>query len=88
MLKIERQEYKPLLSRTEVTATISSSSTPKKTEIQEKLSEKFNKEKELVVVKHIYQKFGKHEARVIAYVYDSLEAMKKFEKIKKKEKNA
>lgn len=85
MLKIEKQEYKPLVERTEIIATISSAPTPKKTEVQEKLAELLKKEKELVIVKHVYQEFGKREAKIIAYVYDSPDALKKFEKIKKKE---
>ncbi|MEM4702889.1 MAG: hypothetical protein QXP53_00140 [Candidatus Pacearchaeota archaeon] len=85
-MRIEKQEYKPLTSRTEIEAKVEAKITPSNLQIQEELSKKLEKDKELIVVKHIYQSFGKHEAKIIAYVYDSKEALKKFEPKKKERK--
>ncbi|MEM2089920.1 MAG: hypothetical protein QXL88_02425 [Candidatus Pacearchaeota archaeon] len=87
IIKIEKQERKPLVEREEIIARFELEATPKKDLVQEELAKMLNKEKELVVVKHVYQQFGKHESKVIAYVYNSLEALQKFEKKKEKKKH-
>jgi ribosomal protein S24E len=87
MLSIEKKESKPLLEREEIYAIVKSKVTPSLTSVQEEIANKLEKKKELVVVKNVYQRFGKQEASVVAYVYDSEEALKKFEP-KKKEKKA
>ncbi|MCS7134399.1 MAG: hypothetical protein NZ889_00870 [Candidatus Pacearchaeota archaeon] len=88
-ITIEKKEYKPLVERTEILAKAEKEITPTKEEIREQLSSLLEKPKELIVVKHIYQQFGKQESKIIAYVYDSQESLKKFEKNKKeKQKNA
>jgi len=87
-LEIKEKKYMPLVERTEVTAKLKSKATPSNIEVQEELAKQLNKEKELVVVKHIYSEFGINEADVTAYVYDSKESIKKFEKVGKKAKKS
>lgn len=86
-MKIEKQEKKSLVEREEILAVAEEKVTPSKAKIQEELAVLIKKDKELIVVKHIYQKFGSNKSNVIAYAYDSAESLKKFEP-KKKEKKA
>lgn len=84
-LTIKKQENNSLIQRTEIEATLILNITPSNEQVKEELSKKFNKDKELIVIKHIYSKFGIHENKIIAYIYDNKEALTKFEP-KKKEK--
>ncbi len=85
-IEITKHEKKELVEREEVTALVSgTTSTPSKTQVQEKLAEKLNKSKELIIIKNIFPKFGSNENKVIAYIYNSENSLKKFEP-KKKEK--
>jgi ribosomal protein S24E len=86
MLKIEKQEKKALVERDEIHAIAEEKITPSNAKIQEELANLTKKEKELIVVKHIYQKFGSNKSDIIAYVYDSAESLKKFEPKKKEKK--
>ena len=61
--------------------------TPSMASVKEELSGLLKKDKELIVVKKVKSKFGMQEAGITVYVYDSPEALKKFEP-KKKEKKA
>ncbi len=83
-LTITKQEKKLLVQREEIEATVTIEPTPSNKQIQEELTKKLNKPTELIIVKHIYSKFGSHENKIIAYIYDNKEALKKFEKIKEK----
>ena len=85
--KIEKQESKPLVEREEVILRITKTeATPSNDQVQEIIGKLLKKPKELVVVKNIYQKFGMSEAIASAYVYNSEEALKKFEPKTKKGK--
>lgn len=88
ILKIEKQTRKPLVEREEIIAKAEANVTPKKADVQEQIATMLNKPKELVIVKHVYPQFGKKEAKIIVYVYDTLEAVKKFEKQKEKKEKA
>lgn len=85
-IQILKQEKKSLIGREEIEATITVEITPSNKQVQEQLSKKLNKNPELIVIKHIYPKFGSHENKIIAYVYDTEESLKKFEKKKEKKK--
>ena len=85
--KIEKQESKPLVEREEITLKITKSEiTPSNAQIWEATAKLLKKPKELVIVKNIYQKFGMHESTALVYVYNSEEALKKFEPKTKKTK--
>jgi len=86
---IESKEPKPLVERDELILKVTGfTATPSRAAIIEEISKLIPGPKENIVVKKIYQHYGKQEARVLVYVYYSQEAMKKFEKRKKKEKKA
>lgn len=88
-IEITKHENKELVEREEIVALISgTTSTPSNTQVQEKLAEKLNKSKELVVIKNIFPKFGSNENKVIAYIYKSEESLKKFEPRKKDKQDA
>lgn len=78
--KIEKQESKPLVERDEITLKVTKiEATPSNAQIQEAVAKLLNKDKALVVIKKIHQKFGMREVVVTAYAYESEESKKKFE---------
>lgn len=88
MINVEKKENKPLLDREEVYVIVKERVTPSLTVMKEELAKKLEKKKELIVIKNIYPKYGKQEASVLAYVYNSEESLKKFEPKKKEKKTA
>jgi DNA-directed RNA polymerase subunit E" len=82
IITITKQEKKSLIGREEIEATTITEPTPSNKQVQEELAKKLNKKPELIIIKHIYSKFGSHENKIIAYIYDNEESLKKFEKIK------
>jgi ribosomal protein S24E len=85
-ITIIKQEKKPLVGREEIEAQVTTYPTPSNNQVQEELAKKLNKNPELVVIKHIYSKFGSHENKIIAYIYDNQETLKKFEPKSKEKK--
>lgn len=59
-------------------------STPSEKEILEELAKKLKVDKELIAIRHIYQRFGSRKAKVIVHVYNSKEDLKILEKKGKK----
>jgi len=84
-ITIKEKETKPLLGREEIKA-ITKEKTPKKEEAKDAIASQLNKSKELIVVKNIYSKFGEQEKEIIAYIYDDIKTLKKFEKIEEPKK--
>jgi len=78
-LVIEKKEKNPLLEREEIKAILKSNITPSNAQVKEVIASKLDKPVGLVVIKGIYPKFGKQESDVRAFVYNSEEALKKFE---------
>ena len=78
-LIIEKKEKNPLLEREEIKAIVKSNITPSNAQVKEIIASKLNKPAEVIVIKGIYPKFGKQESDVRAFVYNSEEALKKFE---------
>ena len=75
-----------LLERTEHVLHLESESAPSKTEVSKTLAKELGADESLIVVKQISNHFGTHDFKVRAFVYDSLETMKKIEprvKVKK-----
>lgn len=88
-LTIKEQKNNPLLSRKEITATISfEKSTPKRQEVQKELAKQAKVDEKLLIVKNIYTTFGQPSAKVTAYAYESEEIMKKSERKNLIEKHA
>ena len=87
-LTITKKELNPLLFRVEIEAVVSNETTPSYAEVKEELAEQIGKDKELVVVRNVYQKYGMHESTVNASIYDNKESMDKFEGIKETKEGA
>lgn len=79
--KIEVDWYNKLLSRRELKLIIGhESSTPKRVEVREFISKKFDTPTEKIIVEKIESIFGSRKARVHAHIYDDVEYARKFEK--------
>jgi ribosomal protein S24E len=83
-IEIIKKEKKPLVKRYEIEARAVQNYTPSNAQVQEELAKQLKKEPELIVVKHIYSRFGSRESHITAYAYDNKAAMKKFEIQEKK----
>ena len=84
-VKIISTEEKQLLERKEVKRSLSfiGKATPSNAEIRKDIASQLKAAENLVIVKHVYTKFGSGEASVEAYVYDSESSLKKFEPVTK-----
>ena len=80
-LDIQNQNESPLLMRKRITAmaTFEKKKTPTKIEMASEIAKKIKVDKKLVVVKHIYQKFGSNKAKIISHVYENEDMAKKLE---------
>ena len=77
----------PLLSRKDYTIELSyEGATPSKEETKKKLAEFLKHDTNLIVLKHIYPKFGERKVDILAYLYKDHESLKKIEEHKKKVK--
>lgn len=86
-LTITKEHEMPLLSRKEVNAEIIfEKATPSNADVAKSIAEKVKSDPSLVVVKHIYTKFGETKAEAEAYVYASKEALDRMEPKKKVKK--
>jgi ribosomal protein S24E len=87
-IEILKEKDMQLLSRKRVSAMIQSEGpTPSRLDLKKQLAKKLNKDPELVILKHIYPKYGKSDVKVIAHVYDNKEELEKFELKKLVEKH-
>lgn len=81
-MKIEIKEKKEnkLLGRLEVEGkVIFDRATPSNEVIRDALALELKADKNLIVVKHVYSKFGYQQADFLAYVYNNREKMEKME---------
>jgi len=77
--KVAETENK-LLKRMELKGVISfEGGTPSNDKVRENLAKKYSAKPELVVVKHIYTKFGQTRAEFEANIYSDIEQLKKIE---------
>lgn len=80
-IEIKKQRETPLLSRTRVTLTLDyDAATPNRLEIRKAVAHKLKAKEELVVIKHIYTRFGQKKAKVIAHVYNDKKEMESIER--------
>jgi len=84
-IKITNTEEKPLLARKEIKGEISfpEKATPSNNDIQSQIASEMKVDTKTVVVKHIYTSFGSCDAKVEAYVYNTVEDLKKIEPVTK-----
>lgn len=79
-IEITKTKEVPLLSRKRISCSLTfEKETPKRVEVNEKIAAKLGVNPELVVVRHIYTKFGDRSAKAIAHVYTSIDDLKKNE---------
>lgn len=87
-VQILKQEESLLLGRQRVSAliTFEGGSTPSILDFKKALAVTLKQKEEHVAVRHIYQRFGRAEAKVIAHVYASRSDLEHLEKLKKAER--
>jgi len=84
MIKILKKINHELLGREEIIAVAASQISYE--DVKKNLSEQLKKPAELIVVKKVMPRFGRHEVEITAYVYSSEDFMKKFEPVTKQKK--
>ena len=88
-LKISNKKNEPLLSRARIESDITfDKATPSINDVRDALSAQLGKDKNLIVVKSIYNEFGLRKAKGTAYLYENEEILKRFEAKKEKKKDA
>ncbi len=88
-LEIIKERETPLLSRTRVTLKAEyEGATPSRLELKKLVANKIKSDEKLVVLKHIYTRFGKNSAKIIAHIYQNEKDMKKLEHSKLIEKHS
>jgi len=79
-LKIIEKKEMPLLSRKRITiAAHFEKETPKREEVRKAIAKLLGTDEKLTVIRHIYTKFGKREAKIITHVYDDEKEMLRVE---------
>ena len=85
-LTVTNKKEEPLLSRTQITATLEfDKTTPSYQEVTSLIATQLKTDEKLVAIRHVYNSFGSKKADVTAYVYSD-EAKKQFIEPKLKEK--
>ncbi|MFH1275714.1 MAG: hypothetical protein ABIH82_01240 [Candidatus Woesearchaeota archaeon] len=83
-LTINEKKDNSLLGRTEVSGSlVFEASTPSNNELVLAISKELKSEPELIVMKHIHNKFGEKKAVFLVYAYNTLESKQKFEVVTK-----
>lgn len=87
-VKLIKEAEAPLLSRRRLIFEVdySGSKTPSKEDIKKTVAALQKVKEELVVVRHIYPRFGEGKAKIIAHFYNTLKDLKKYEGKKKEKK--
>jgi len=79
-IEVKKERDTPLLSRKRVTITAEyEGATPSRNDLRKEIAKKINAKENLVVLKHIYTRFGSQKAKIIAHVYNNEEDLKKLE---------
>jgi len=81
-MKIEIKEKReaPLLSRTRVQAVaVFENETPSREAIRKEIASIIKVNRDLVIIKHVYARFGRKEAKIIAHVYTNMDDLKRIE---------
>ena len=80
-LEIAEKNDNPLLHRQEVQIVIrhENESTPRRSEVIQNLSDKMNAKKDLIIIDHLKNKYGKMENQGYAKIYKNIEALNRIE---------
>ncbi len=80
-----KEKETPLLQRKRMNFMVDfAGSTPSGIELRESLSKQLKVDKNLIAIRHIYQRYGLPRAKVIVHVYKNFEILKKLEQLSKK----
>lgn len=83
------QSNKVLLPRKEVRIVMAyDGSVPNRKQLKKLVADKLNAKEELVIIRHVYVRYGSKEADVVAFVYENDEALKSLEYEKMIQKNS
>lgn len=86
-ITINAKHENPLLHRVEVQGVVAfEGATPSNTQVVEALASQLKADASHIVLRHIYTKFSKHEAKFEAVAYNSAEARKKAERLTPQQK--
>lgn len=87
-VEIKKQAEAPLLGRQRVTGIVSfeGGATPSILKLKDVLATKLKVNKDLIAIRHVYQRFGYTQVKVIAHIYKKREDLLKLEKLKKAER--
>ncbi|MDP3698918.1 MAG: hypothetical protein Q8R47_04990 [Nanoarchaeota archaeon] len=86
-ITITNKHENPLLHRVEVEGVVAfEGATPTNAQVVEALAQQLKADPTTVVLRHIYNKYSKHEAKVEAVVYASVDARKKAERLTPQQK--
>lgn len=80
-ISIKKQKVNAFFERSELVVEASDSATPSYASIKAEVAKKLKVGEEVVVVKKVEQQFGKQEVLADVLVYNSPEALKKYEMI-------
>lgn len=85
-MKILKQKDYILLNRKNINLEVEypKSKVPSKEEIKKQVASFLNADENLIVIKHIYPRFGISKADIIANVYNDINALKQIEESKSK----
>lgn len=79
-LEITKERDTPLLSRKRVTLNLEyEGATPSRLDLKKAVAKKLNSKENLTIIRHVYTRFGKQKAKIIAHVYEKEEDMKAIE---------
>jgi len=80
-LEVTQNNDNPLLHRKELQMVITHAekATPKRKEVIKSLSEQMKAKKELIIIDHLKNSYGKSETHGYAKIYSTLDALKKIE---------
>lgn len=86
-MKIIHETDMPLLHRKDYVVEMEhEGATPSNESVKQKIAEFLKHGHDLVVLKHIYEKYGEHKVEIHASVYHDIEKLKHVEHVKKKVK--
>jgi len=80
-IEVIQDRKNPLLNRRELDLLIAyESSTPKREDVRNALSEKYGVEAERIIVEKMESLFGTNKARAHVHIYDTVDDAKKYER--------
>lgn len=82
-------EEKAVLPRKEISLEVKfEGSTPKRLDLKKEVAKKTKSKEDLLIVKKIFTDYGANVAKVLVYVYDDEDSLKRIEYAKVLEKNS